>query len=147
LVTPVATPAENTVDDEHAISGSKEVANRTGTITHDEVDDRAHDEATVITNGLYTDIEDLLLSLGIQRPQLNSPKTKETSQRLIVPVGSIIVDGTVGPFIAKNEHIDKSLQEAMDECAEQAGKDDEPYPSCPPTRSDHPETPTLFLQR
>jgi hypothetical protein len=79
LVTPVATPIENTVDDEPTISGSKEVANRTGTITHNELDNRAHDKATVITNELYTDIEDLLLGLGIQRPQLNSPKMKETS--------------------------------------------------------------------
>jgi hypothetical protein len=138
---------ENTVDDEHVISGSKEVANQRGTITHNEVDNRAYNKATVITNGLYIDIKDLLLGLGIQRPPLNSPKTKETSQRLIVPVGSTIVDGIVGPFIANSEHIDKSLQEAMDECAEQAGKDDEPYPSCPLTGSDHPETPTLFLQR
>jgi hypothetical protein len=79
LVTLVATPAENTVDDEPAISGSKEVANQTGTITHNKVDDRAHNKATVITNELYTDIEDLLLGLGIQRPQWNSPKPKETS--------------------------------------------------------------------
>ena len=56
------------MDNEPAISGSKEVANRTGTITHDKLDNRAHDEATVITNELYTDIEDLLLGLRIQRP-------------------------------------------------------------------------------
>lgn len=133
------------MDDEHAESSSKEVANRTGTITHDEVDDRAHDEATVIPNELYTDIEDLLLGLRIQRLQLNSPKTKETSQRLIVLVGSTIVDGTVGPFIANNEHIDRSWQGAVDECAEQAGKDDEPYPSAPPASSDHLETGSLNL--
>ncbi len=88
------------MDDEPAISGSKEVPNRTGTITHDELDDRAHNEATVITNELYTDIEDLLLGLGIQRPQLNSLKTKETSQRLTVPVGSTIVDSDLGEHTA-----------------------------------------------
>ena len=37
------------MDDEPAISGSKEVANQTGTITHDKLDNRAHDEATIIT--------------------------------------------------------------------------------------------------
>jgi hypothetical protein len=88
---------ENTVDDEPAISGSKEVANQTGTITHDKLDNRAHDEATVITNELYIDIEDLLLGLGIQRPQLNSPKT---SQRLTVPVGFTIVDSDLGEHTA-----------------------------------------------
>ncbi len=133
------------MDYEPAISGSKEVANRTGTITNNEVDDRAHDKATIITNELYTDIEDLLLGLGIQRPQLNSPKTKETSQCLTVPVGSTIVDGTVGPFIANNEHLDKSLQGPVDECVEQAGKDDQPYLSAPPAGSDHLEAVTLDL--
>jgi hypothetical protein len=68
LVTLVATPAENTVDNEPAISSSKEVANRTGLIIHDKVDKRAYDKATIITNELYTDIENLLLGLGIQRP-------------------------------------------------------------------------------
>ena len=75
MVTLVATPTENTVDDEPAISSSKEVANRTGTITYNKLDNRAYDKATVITNELYTDIEDLLLGLRIQRLQLNSPKT------------------------------------------------------------------------
>jgi hypothetical protein len=36
---------------------------------------------------------------------LNSPKTRETSQRLTVPVDSTIVDG----IAANNEHLDKSL--------------------------------------
>jgi hypothetical protein len=70
---------ENTVDDKPVISSSKEVANQIGTITHNKLDNRAYNKATVITNELYIDIEDLLLGLRIQRPQLNSPKMKETS--------------------------------------------------------------------
>ncbi len=93
-------------------------------ITNNEVDDKAYDEVTIITNKLYTDIENLLLGLRIQRSQLNNPKMKETSQYLMVSVGSIIVDCTVGPFIANNEYLDKSLQGPVDECVEQASKDD-----------------------
>ena len=107
LVTPVATPAESALDDEPAVSDSEDT-NRTDSITHDDVDEIVHDEANLTTNEL-TDINDLLVDLGIQWPQLNSPKTKETSLRSTVPVGSTIVDGTVGPFIANNEHLDKSL--------------------------------------
>ena len=96
------------MDDEPTISGSKEVANRTGLIIHDEVDKRAYDKATIITNELHTDIENLLLGLGIQRPQWNSPKLKETFQRLVL-LCSTIVDGLVGPFITNNKHLEKSL--------------------------------------
>jgi hypothetical protein len=56
---------------------------------------------------------------------------------LTVPVGSAIVDGTVGPFIANNEHLDRFLQEPVDECVEQAGKDDQPYLIAPPAASDN----------
>jgi hypothetical protein len=91
---------------------------------------------------------------------LNSPKTKETSQRLTVPIDSTVVDGTAGPFFANNEHLDKYLQEPVDECVEQAGKDNQPYLNAPRAVSDHleamtldlgeqtaDEPPTLFLQR
>jgi hypothetical protein len=57
LVTLVATPTENAVDDEPAISSFKEVANRTGLIIHNEVDKRAYDKATIMTNELHIDIE------------------------------------------------------------------------------------------
>jgi hypothetical protein len=67
------------VDDELAISSFKEVANQTGLIIYNEVDKRTYDKATIITNELYTDIENLLLSLKIQRLQWNSLKLKETS--------------------------------------------------------------------
>jgi hypothetical protein len=53
LVTPVATPAENAVVDKPAVSSSKEVANS---------------KVSVITNGLHTDLGDLPLGLGIQKP-------------------------------------------------------------------------------
>jgi hypothetical protein len=62
-----------------------------------------------------------------------------------VPVSSTIVDGTVGPFIANNEHLDKSLQGPVDECVEQASKDDQPYLSAPLGVSDHLEAVTLEL--
>jgi hypothetical protein len=91
LLTPVATPAANGLDDDPAVSDSKEHAN------------------------------------------------------LTVPVGSTIVDGTVGPFIANNEHLDKSLQEPVDECVEQAGKDDQPYLSAPPAARDDLEAVTPDL--
>jgi hypothetical protein len=126
------------VDNEPAISSSKEVANRTGLIIHDEVDKRAYDKATIITNELYADIENLLLGLGIQRPQWNSPKPKETSQRLAL-LCSTIVDGSVGPFITNNEHLDKSLQTPANECVEQTGKDDQPYPNSPAAGNGHLE--------
>ncbi|KAH8772419.1 hypothetical protein F5882DRAFT_381432 [Hyaloscypha sp. PMI_1271] len=74
-----------------------------------------------------------------------SPKTKETSQRLTVLVDSTIVDGTADPFIANNEHLDKYLQEPVDEYIEQAGKDDPPYLSAPRAVSDHLEAGTLDL--
>lgn len=73
---------------------------------------------------------------------MNSPKTKETPQRLTVPADSTIVDGTAGPFIANNEHLDKSLQEPLDECVELAGKDDL---SAPRAVRDHLEALTLDL--
>ncbi|KAG9230112.1 hypothetical protein BJ875DRAFT_488279 [Amylocarpus encephaloides] len=59
-----------------------------------------------------------------------SDSRKHTNLR--VPVESAIVDGTVGPFIANNEHLD----EPNNKCVEQAGKDDQPYLSAPPTASD-----------
>jgi hypothetical protein len=153
LITPVTTPAANALDDD---PNSKEDANRTDLITRDDVDERARNGASLITNELYIDRDNLP---GIQLPQLNSPKTKETSQRLTVLVDSTIVDGTAGPFIANNEHLDKCLQELVDECVEQAGKDDQPYLNAPRAVSDHleagtldlgeptAEPPTLFLQR
>jgi hypothetical protein len=153
LITPVATPAANALDDS---PDSKADANRTDSITRDDVDERAHDEAGLLTNELYTDRDNLP---RIQLPQLNSPKSKETSQRLTVPANSTIVDGTADPFIANNEHLDKYLQEPVDEYVEQAGKDDQPYLSAPRAVSDHleagtldlgkptAEPPTLFLQR
>ena len=61
LVIPIATPVENALDDEPAVFGSKEVTDKTGLITHDEVKERAYDEAIVITDGLHTDIKDLLV--------------------------------------------------------------------------------------
>jgi hypothetical protein len=44
LLTPVATPAESTLDDEPAVSDSKEDANQTDSITHDDMDERVHDK-------------------------------------------------------------------------------------------------------
>jgi hypothetical protein len=64
------------LDDEPAVSDSKEVANQTDSTTYD-IDKRAYNKGTVITNELYIDIKDL--RLGVKWPQLNSPKTKETS--------------------------------------------------------------------
>jgi hypothetical protein len=77
-----------------------------------------------------------------------------------VPPDSTIVDGTVGPFITNNEHLDKSLQTPVNGCVEQTGKDDQPYSNGPATGSGHLEAetlnlgehtaggaPTLFLQR
>ena len=80
------------------------------------MDERVYDKASLIANEL-TDIDDFLLSLDIQLPK--SLKTRELALRLTVPVGSIIVDGTVDPFIANNEHLDKALQGPADECVEQ----------------------------
>jgi hypothetical protein len=74
LVTPIATPAESALDNEPAVSDFEEDANRTDSITHDDVDERVHNEASLITNELQ--IDDLLLGLGIQLP--HSPKTKAT---------------------------------------------------------------------
>jgi hypothetical protein len=76
LITPVATPAP-------IVSDSKEDANRIDSIPRDDVDERAHDDASLITNELYIDRDNLP---RIQLPQLNSPKTKEASQRLTVPL-------------------------------------------------------------
>lgn len=56
-----------------------------------------------------------------------------------------IVDGTAGPFIANNEHLDKYLQEPVNECVGQAGKDDQPYLNAPRAVSDHLEAGTLDL--
>jgi hypothetical protein len=145
LVTPVATPAGNAVDDEPAVFSSKEVANRTGSITHEEISERAYEEASVIKNELHTDLEDLPLGLGIQRPRLNSSQTNEISQRLTVLVCSTILNGTFGPFSINNEHRDKPLQAHVDECVEQTGKYDQPYPSAPPAGSDHLDAGSLNL--
>jgi hypothetical protein len=140
-----------------AVYDSKEDANRTDSITRDDVDERAHDKADLITNELYTDRDNLP---SIQSPQLSSPRTTETSRCLTVPVDSTIVDGTAGPFFANNEHLDKYLQEPVDECVELAGKDNQPYLNAPRAVSNHleavtldlgeqtaDELPTLFLQR
>jgi hypothetical protein len=53
------------VDNELAASASREVANRTGSIIHEEVEG-AHGGATIIINELCIDIEDPP-GLGIQR--------------------------------------------------------------------------------
>jgi hypothetical protein len=136
LITSVATPAANALDD------STEDANRTDSITRDDVDDRARGDASLITNELYTDRDNLP---WVQSLQLNSPKTKETSQRLTVPVDSTIMDGTADPFIANNKHLDKYLQEPVDKYVEHAGKDDQPYLNAPRAVSDHLEAGTLDL--
>jgi hypothetical protein len=133
LITPVATPAATALDDGPAVSDSKEDANLTDSITRDDVDERAQD---------YTDRDNLP---RIQLPQLNSSKTNETSQRLTVPIDSTVVDGTAGPFFANNEHLDKYLQEPVDECVEQAGKDNQPYLNAPRAVSGHLEATTLDL--
>jgi hypothetical protein len=129
------------LDDEPAASASKEVANRTGSINHDKADERAHNEAIVITDKLHADIEDL----EIQRPQRNSPKPKKTSQRLTVPLGSTIVDSTVGPFTANSEHLDKSPQTPVNESAEQTGEGDQPYPNGPAAGGGHLEAGLFIL--
>lgn len=98
LPTPVATPAESTLDGEPAVSDSKEDANQTDSITHDDLDERVHDKYDLIRNELHTDVEDLPRGLGTQWPEWNSPKPKGTSQRLTVPVGSTIMDGTVSLY-------------------------------------------------
>jgi hypothetical protein len=59
LLTLVVTPTESTLDDEPAVSDSKADANQTDSITYDDIDERVYDEGTVITNKLYTDINDL----------------------------------------------------------------------------------------
>jgi hypothetical protein len=123
-------PSENALDRKPTDSDSKEVTDQTGSITHDEVEERAYDEAIDITNEVHTDIEDLL----VQRPRWNNPKSKETPQRLTVPTDSIIVDGTVSPF-TNNEHIDKSLQGPVDGCAQQAGRDNQPALETSPAAS------------
>ncbi len=117
MVTLVVTPAESALDNEPAISNS-EGTNRIDSITHDGVDKIVYDQANLTINEL-TDINNLLVDLGIRWPLLNSPKTKETSLCL-----ATVVDSIVGPFIINNEHLDKSLQGSVDKCIEQAGKDD-----------------------
>jgi hypothetical protein len=154
LITPAATPAANVLDDDPAVYDSMDGANRTDSITRDDVDERAYDEASPITNELYTDRDNLP---SIQLPQLTSPRTTEASRRQTVPVDHTIVDGTAGPFFANNEHLDKYLQEPIDELA---GKDNQPCLNAPRAVSDHleavtldlgeqtaDEPPTLFLQR
>jgi hypothetical protein len=79
------------------------------------------------TNSTQTEI----IFPGYNCRRLNSPKTKEASQRLTVLVDSTIKDVSADPFIANNEHLDKSLQEPVDECIEQAGRDNQPYLSAP----------------
>jgi hypothetical protein len=143
-VTPVTTSAENAVDDKPVVSSSKEVANQTGLITHNEVSEIAYNKAIVITNELYTDIKDLPLGLRIQRLQLNNSETNETSQRLTALVGFVSLNSTFSSII-KDEHRDKPLQTHVDECVEQAGKDDQPYPSAPLASSDHLEAGSLNL--
>jgi len=61
FLTPAATPGENALDNEPAVSGSKEVTNRTGSIIHNEADEQTHGEEIIITN-------EGLLDLEIQRP-------------------------------------------------------------------------------
>ena len=65
MVTLIATPIENAIDDEPTISSSKEVANLIGLIIHNKVDKRAYNKVTIIINKLYIDIENLLLGLRI----------------------------------------------------------------------------------
>ena len=144
LATPAATPAEHALDDEPTGSNSKQVANQIGSITHDDDGvEKAYNETDVIVNGLHPDIGDLSLDLGTQRPPLDSPRTKETSQRSTVPVGSTIVDGAGGPFIANNKHVDESLQGPVDEFVEQPVEDNQP--NGPTTGSGRLETGTLSL--
>lgn len=135
LVTPVATPAENDLDDELAVSSSKETADPTGSITHDDVDERGHGEASLFINNFNTDI---------QRLQWNRPKSKETSRSLMVPVDSTKVDDTVSPS-TNNEHREKSLQTPVNEWIEQTGRDNQSYPNGPVTGGGYPEAGTLNL--
>jgi hypothetical protein len=64
LVTLVVTPTESALDDEPAVSDSKDT-NRTDSITHDNVDEIVYDEADLTINELI-DINDLLVDLEIQ---------------------------------------------------------------------------------
>jgi hypothetical protein len=64
---------------------------------------------------------------------------------LTVPLGSTIVDGTVGPFTTNNQHLDKSLQTPVNEWVEQTGKDDQPYPNGPAAGGGHLEAGALNL--
>ncbi|CZR70182.1 uncharacterized protein PAC_20083 [Phialocephala subalpina] len=97
-----------------------------------------------LTTNELTDIDDFLLSLDIQLP--NSPETKETPRRLMVPASSTVADGTIEPFIANNEHLDNSLQGFADECVEQTGKDDQSSLSLPRVASKHLEAKSLDFE-
>jgi len=96
LSTPVATPA-HAVDNELAASAPREVANRTGSIIHDEVEG-AHGRATTVTNELHIDIEDPP-GLGIQRLQWNNPEDT-------VPFGSLNLGEADEPFPCSYSAID-----------------------------------------
>jgi hypothetical protein len=72
LITPVATPAVITLDDDPEVSDFKEDANWIDPIPCDDVDERAHDEASLIANELYTDRDNLP---SIQLLHLSSPRT------------------------------------------------------------------------
>jgi len=48
-----------------------------------------------------------------------------------------IVDSLVSLFITNNKHLDKSLQMLANECVEQTGKDDQPYPNSPAASSSY----------
>ena len=74
------------------------------------MDKRAYNEASLITNKPFINVNDLLAGLGRQLPVSNSFKAKETSRRLIVPVSSTIADGTID-LLTNNEHLNKSLQD------------------------------------
>jgi hypothetical protein len=66
LITPAATPAANVLDDDPAVYDSKDGANRTDSITRDDVDERAHDEASASGAGLA-----VASAAGHQRQQLH----------------------------------------------------------------------------
>ena len=65
--TSIAIPATNALDNDPVVSDSKEDANPTGLITHNDVDERLHGETSILSNELHTDM---------RRPQWNSLKSK-----------------------------------------------------------------------
>lgn len=98
-------------------------------MNHDGGDQRGDSKALIVSDGLYSGAVDCPMGVETQWPELelelHSPESSEASRRLAVPVGHMVMDGTVSPSATDNERVDTCLRRPLDGSIEGGNGEDQ----------------------